>query len=108
MSQPTLPAICEKCHNLDPNSHFGELYVWSSSSAGSPPTSCRFCQFIYDAATTMVPSFASAPQIHASLQSVPKEDRIDFSFGGRLSMQIHCRPRRFTDSDRYAMLAIVC
>lgn len=90
-------AICQRCRNLRPEDpEFGDLYVWSSSLPDSPPTGCRFCQLIYDAATSMVPSLASEPQIHASLQSVLKHNRIDLSFGGRLSMQIYSRPSTLT------------
>lgn len=89
---PTI-AICEKCRNLNPkDAEFSNPYVWSSSLPSSAPTSCQFCQFIYDAAISMVPSLASEPQIHASLQSPPEHNRIDLGFGGRLSMQIYSRP----------------
>ncbi|KAK3384147.1 hypothetical protein B0T24DRAFT_689159 [Lasiosphaeria ovina] len=73
-------AICENCRNLNPDDpEFGDLFL-------------SLLQFIYNAAASMVPSFASGSQIHASVKPLPKHDRIDLSFGGRLSMQIYsCR-----------------
>ncbi|KAK3291002.1 heterokaryon incompatibility protein-domain-containing protein [Chaetomium fimeti] len=96
-----LAAICEECRNLDPNdSEFNDLYVWSSPPSGEPPSTCRFCQFIYDAVTAMVPSFASEAQIHASVESVPAQNRIDLRFGGRLAVHVYNAPALVPDRQR--------
>lgn len=85
--------VCDLCRNLDPNDPaFGDLFVWSSSPAGGPPLTCRFCRFIYESATAMVPDFASDSQIHASVESLPSRNRLDLRFGGRLAVQVYTRP----------------
>lgn len=87
------PAICEQCRNLDPDDpEFGDLFLWTSRLAGTSPASCHFCQFIYDAATAMVPSLASDSEIHASVESDPPRKRLDFRFGGRLMVRVYVRP----------------
>ncbi|KAH6844684.1 heterokaryon incompatibility protein-domain-containing protein [Chaetomium sp. MPI-CAGE-AT-0009] len=101
-------AICDQCRNLDPNDpEFGDLYMWSSSPAGVAPSSCRFCQFIYDAATAMVPSFASETQIHASVESAPSQNRIDFKFGGRLAVQVYIRSTVGQDRHSQPLVGII-
>jgi hypothetical protein len=89
-------AVCELCRNLDPDDPaFGDLFLWSSSPGGVPRPTCQFCQFIYDAATAMVPAFASDSQIHASIESVPSRNKLDLRFGGRLALQVYTRPGTF-------------